>query len=278
MRPAVRLNATSDQPKMALRMAEQFPNIQFYDYTKIKEVFDWSLPKNYYPTFSRSETNWDECVEILDGGGNVAVVFTNRPNYYKGHEVINGDESDLRFLDKRGVIVGLSAKGKGKKDNTGFVVRGNGNQAVAPNEPLKTEAHLMAYLLERDHKWYTTFKNLLGTKRDDARNGLMRRINASRSVGTPPRELYEAIDEILSTHSHTLQPSHTVEKQVESLVDAIIPGEHHIHEKTRSHGKDAGGEQRWSCFCGKTFTEHTQQWADGRLIPRPNQEAADGRR
>jgi hypothetical protein len=56
-------------------------------------------------------------------GGNVAVVFDELPKTYLGYEVINGDDTDLRFLDKKGVVVGLKAKGKGKYDKTGFVVR-----------------------------------------------------------------------------------------------------------------------------------------------------------
>ena len=40
----------------------------------------------------------------------------------KGREVINGDETDLRFLDKQNVIVGLKAKGKARKDMSGFVI------------------------------------------------------------------------------------------------------------------------------------------------------------
>lgn len=123
LRPAARLNATSDQPKLAMKMAEEFPGIQFYDYTKIKEVFAMPWPTNYYATFSRSETNADECVEILESGFNVAAVFEHRPAYYEGYEVLNGDRSDLRFLDKRGCVVGLSAKGRGKRDKTGFVIR-----------------------------------------------------------------------------------------------------------------------------------------------------------
>jgi hypothetical protein len=35
--------------------------------------------------------------------------------------VFNGDESDLRFLDPKGSVIGLYAKGKAKKDTTGFV-------------------------------------------------------------------------------------------------------------------------------------------------------------
>jgi hypothetical protein len=36
--------------------------------------------------------------------------------------VIDGDLSDLRFLDRTGVVVGVRAKGKAKKDVSGFVV------------------------------------------------------------------------------------------------------------------------------------------------------------
>jgi len=43
------------------------------------------------------------------------------PETYNGLPVFNGDESDLRFLDPQGVIVGLYAKGKAKKDTSGFV-------------------------------------------------------------------------------------------------------------------------------------------------------------
>jgi len=37
--------------------------------------------------------------------------------------VVDGTETDLRFLDPQGVIVGLVANGEGKKDTSGFVVR-----------------------------------------------------------------------------------------------------------------------------------------------------------
>ena len=75
-------------------------------------------------TFSKSEIN-DSCVDkVLRAGGNVAVVFEKvLPGYYKGVPVINGDESDVRFMDSKGVIVGLKAKGLGKVDSSGFVVR-----------------------------------------------------------------------------------------------------------------------------------------------------------
>jgi hypothetical protein len=80
------------------------------------------LPANYHLTFSRKENNDAHCDLILSMGGNVAVVFNDMPETYKGYKVINGDENDLRFLDEKNVIVGLKAKGKGKKDTSGFVV------------------------------------------------------------------------------------------------------------------------------------------------------------
>ena len=74
---------------------------------------------------SRSETNEAQAIDILRAGCNVAVVFgKGLPATWQGFEVINGDESDLRFLDKRGVVVGLKAKGAAKKDTSGFVVQG----------------------------------------------------------------------------------------------------------------------------------------------------------
>jgi hypothetical protein len=62
---------------------------------------------------------------VLEMGGNVAVVFRNQlPQTWKGYEVVNGDENDLRFLDKQGVVIGLIEKGMAKKDATGFVQEG----------------------------------------------------------------------------------------------------------------------------------------------------------
>jgi len=37
-------------------------------------------------------------------------------------KVVNGDETDLRFLDGKNKIVGLVQKGLAKKDETGFVI------------------------------------------------------------------------------------------------------------------------------------------------------------
>jgi hypothetical protein len=138
MQAVFRLNLTSDIAWEDVYMKDPNYNIfeyfcgeQFYDYTKsFKRMANFlskkkDFPSNYHLTFSRSETNDKLCEMVLEMGGNVAVVFRNQlPETWKGYEVINGDENDLRFLDKQGVVVGLIEKGMAKKDETGFVQEG----------------------------------------------------------------------------------------------------------------------------------------------------------
>jgi hypothetical protein len=106
-----RLNGTSDLPFEKYKVFEGknifelFPDVDFYDYTKNHIRFNNPLPSNYHLTFSRSETNHDKAMELLNKGFNVAMVFTKTPLFYNGFEVINGDNDDLRFLDKKNVIV-----------------------------------------------------------------------------------------------------------------------------------------------------------------------------
>jgi hypothetical protein len=75
-------------------------------------------------TFSRSESNEAQALQVLRDGGNVAVVFSSAsfPASWNGFEVVNGDETDLRFTDPRNRVIGLKAKGKAKQDKSGFVV------------------------------------------------------------------------------------------------------------------------------------------------------------
>jgi hypothetical protein len=124
---AVRMNGTSD-----IAWTEEwpelfglFPNIQFYDYTKDPARVGVILPLNYHLTFSRSEDNDDDVDRIMDDGfANVAVVFDKElPEYYNGYSVISGENDDERFLDPDGCIVGLIAKGKARRDRSGFVVK-----------------------------------------------------------------------------------------------------------------------------------------------------------
>lgn len=132
--PAVRLNGTSDLfwETLAADVIKDYSNITFYDYTKIQsrmhKFLDGKFPSNYTLTFSRSEDNDIKCRNVLLNGGNVAVVFAtkNLPETYMGYPVFNGDHTDLRFLDPKNCVVGLYAKGKAKKDNSGFVVHTEG--------------------------------------------------------------------------------------------------------------------------------------------------------
>jgi hypothetical protein len=128
-KPAVRLNGTSDLNWQRFRRSiySDWPNIQFYDYTKnyfvARQWLNNEYPANYHLTFSRSETNEEFCWDLLSRKMNIAVVFYPKiPKKWRSHKVFNADENDLRFLDKCG-IQGLIAKGKAKKDTTGFVVR-----------------------------------------------------------------------------------------------------------------------------------------------------------
>lgn len=133
MKIAVRLNVFSDisWERIFPEIFRMFPDIQFYDYTKnysraIDSVTSPLFPLNYHLTFSRSEDNEKLCLLALRAGVNVAVVFDkkNIPLIWNGVAVVNGDETDLRFLDPQGgYVIGLYAKGKGRKDDTGFVVK-----------------------------------------------------------------------------------------------------------------------------------------------------------
>jgi hypothetical protein len=138
--PVFRLNGTSDIPWEKIRYLDYrnimsaFFMVQFYDYTKIRGR---SVPHNYHLTFSRSEDNDREWQQAYLEGMNVAIVYNIKKSkplpvlqYFNVASastvaiapIFNGDESDLRFLDPQYHIIGLYAKGKAKKDTTGFVM------------------------------------------------------------------------------------------------------------------------------------------------------------
>ena len=134
--PCVRLNGSTDIAfeRMAylgkdgrrITLLARFPNVQFVDYTKIASRMD-KAPANLSLTFSRAENNEAQCLELLARGHNVAIVFAHGlpvSRSWNGYRVIDGDKHDLRHLDPRGVVVGLSPKGrKAKADMSGFVLR-----------------------------------------------------------------------------------------------------------------------------------------------------------
>lgn len=131
--PCIRLNGTSD-----IKWEEIYPEIfdlgiVVYDYTKhfsrMLEYCKGNLPDNYHLTFSRSENNDDKCLEILrTGRANITAVFGEKiPEKWKRFKTYNADTHDLRFLDPHtgkggGMVGGLLAKGRAKKDTGGFVI------------------------------------------------------------------------------------------------------------------------------------------------------------
>lgn len=132
--PLIRLNGTSDIAWENIpyshykNIFEAYPEVQFYDYTKIPTRKN--IPANYDLTFSYSGLDsYQGAVNKAranDKLARIAVVFDkveNIPQSFMNREVLSGDNSDVRHLDKRGSIVALYAKGNAKRDNTGFVVR-----------------------------------------------------------------------------------------------------------------------------------------------------------
>jgi len=137
--PVVRLNGTSDIPwervpvkdsrkGSAPNIFQLFPNVQFYDYTKYPLAKRSNLPRNYDLTFSYADgMNRDDVVKAM-ARSRVAVVFNTPkghelPTQWNGFPVVDADTTDLRFLEPKGVIAGLRAKGAARKDDSGFVIQ-----------------------------------------------------------------------------------------------------------------------------------------------------------
>lgn len=153
LKPAVRLNGTSDIPWERVQLDwyfspvnifDVFPQVQFYDYTKVtKRMLAFcrgEMPKNYHLSFSltEEERNHADARSVIAARGTVVGVFKSKPKSVNlidwcGYVIdypnargryaptIDGDETDLRFLDAPGHVVYLKAKGKARKDTSGFV-------------------------------------------------------------------------------------------------------------------------------------------------------------
>lgn len=134
MVPAVRLNGTSDINWANVihdgkTIFDHFPMVQFYDYSKTPAIIrasagvdNWHVTASYSAASAKYSGMITAAADKHDV--NIAVVFRDKvlPATFLGRTVVNGDETDLRFLDDAGVVVGLKAKGQAKRDNSGFVV------------------------------------------------------------------------------------------------------------------------------------------------------------
>jgi hypothetical protein len=120
MLPAGRPNLLSDLPVMARAIARRVPNMQFYDYTKIRRPWERTLA-NYHLTYSVSERSTVQDIKgAFDHKINCAVVVDIAkgdpiPATHTEHGItrptIDGDVTDLRFTDPVGVYVILRWKG-----------------------------------------------------------------------------------------------------------------------------------------------------------------------
>lgn len=122
---AIRLNGTSDidweliniDSQGGKNIFEVFPNVQFYDYTKIASRMQRAkVHPNYFVTFSVSEHNSKVAEKILNDGNTIAkVYFPSIPKTDFSHEVFDGDESDLVFTyqevkNASSIVIGLYLK------------------------------------------------------------------------------------------------------------------------------------------------------------------------
>ena len=121
----IRPNMFSDIDWELYGVPQAFPNVQWYDYTKNPKRAGAVLP-NYWVTFSRDSHKDDElCMFLLSQGKNVAIAFDDgrttggrnlhgkgrpQPKKWNGFKVFCGDDTDARWLDPTGVVVGLTLK------------------------------------------------------------------------------------------------------------------------------------------------------------------------
>lgn len=132
LKPCVRFNGTSDISIESIwsdtrpTIFDRYQEITWYDYTKTlnRDAIQFPRLHPYHLTFSYSGHNWRECeLAHYEYGHNIAVVFRDKlPKTWRSLPVLDGDTSDLRFLDPKGYIVGLKAKGKARKEKSAFVV------------------------------------------------------------------------------------------------------------------------------------------------------------
>lgn len=136
--PVVRLNGTSDivwesnynfGVPVRTTVFERFPDIQFYDYTKLPARLSRAgLPGNYHLTVSYSEASpfyQKQCQRAYEDGASIVAVVKDQELKDRFLELgaIDMDQHDLRFLDPPNSIGVLKAKGSAKKETNGFVLQ-----------------------------------------------------------------------------------------------------------------------------------------------------------
>jgi len=122
---AVRLNGTSDINWK--NIVSEFPHIQFYDYSKSKNMIVKNKNKNHHYTFSGSmysQYSRGQLKQAIDEGLNVAIAFNTAntkkdtlkiPAKLYNKTLVDFDNTDVRFKDKQGSLGYLKRKGSNIK-------------------------------------------------------------------------------------------------------------------------------------------------------------------
>ena len=146
---SIRLNGTSDlspelfiDPLTGKNILQLFPDVPQYDYSKVfSRVNLMERYPNYTLVFSYDGHNIDKCLEWLNRGGNVAVVFADNsrlPKEFMGYPVCDGNLWDMRYLDPKQHVVGLHyhrtandyVNGKYVEPDTDFVSKSTDERCV----------------------------------------------------------------------------------------------------------------------------------------------------
>jgi hypothetical protein len=143
---AVRLNGTSDINWKDI--VNEFPNVQFYDYTKNKNMMIKNKNKNHHYTFSGSmfsDYSRGQLKQAINEGLNIAIAFNTKESkkdtlkipkqLFNNKPLVSFDDTDVRFKDKRGSVGYLKRKGSNiqqrlndnKQFNNFFVTESNIN-------------------------------------------------------------------------------------------------------------------------------------------------------
>jgi len=129
--PVVRLNGTSDilwERQPGYSIFSLFPDIQFYDYTKLPARLSWpEIPGNYHLTVSYSEASplyKKQCQRAFEKGASLAAVVKDQQlkDQYLELGAVDMDEHDLRFTDPPNSFGVLKAKGQARRESNGFVL------------------------------------------------------------------------------------------------------------------------------------------------------------
>ena len=137
--PAYRPNGTSDNRwenwPAWVALVQMFVDkygLRVYDYTKLPNrrnmpawydlTFSYSGVLGFQPFVAKAKAAGMRIAAVFESRATVLAMLANGEKFL-GLDVIDGDDTDVRFLEPQNALVALYAKGEAKKDTSGFVVR-----------------------------------------------------------------------------------------------------------------------------------------------------------